>query len=152
MVNFSKELYLVKAACASCFPVSRESIMGYQAENGTSTVANSAKPYRQLSLVLRSLTSRTRRIEPSRAPRLESPVVEAILAPFFWLEDAPWEVVLGGLYSFATPFANSSSVTEVSRPLNKRNCDGWFSGAVSLSPVLGTGSGGASGTATAGNS
>jgi hypothetical protein len=84
MVNFSKELYRTSAACASYSTAGeQEHPVIMEVCNVTSTVANSANPYRQLSLVRLSRTSRTRRMEPSFAPRFVSPVVEATLNPFF---------------------------------------------------------------------
>lgn len=104
----------------------------------TSTVANSAKPNLQLSLLRRSLTSRTRRRVPSLAPRLASPVVEATLALFLGFDVCGLTKVDDGLNNFATPFAKSSSVTLDSNPRRRRNCEGALSGDASLSPVLTT--------------
>ena len=117
-MNLSKELYRVRAAIAS------------------STLANSANPKRQLSLVRRSLTSKTRRSVPSLAPRLASPVVDATLAPFLLTGCLVRLFESDGLYSFATPLAKSSSVTEGSSPRRSRNCDGVLFGEASLSPTL----------------
>ena len=102
----------------------------------TSTVAYSAKPKRQLSLLRRSRTRKTRRKVPSLAPRFPSPVVEATFAPFFVLAWISVVLFAVGLNSFETPLASSSSETDGSRPRSNMNCEGTSSGDASLSPTL----------------
>lgn len=87
----------------------------------TSMVANSAKPYRQLSLLRRSRMSKTLRKLPSFAPRFASPVVDATFALLFFDEVEGGDCRRLGLYSLAMPFASKSSVTVGSRPRMRRN-------------------------------
>ena len=100
-------------------------------------VANSAKPYRQLSLFRLSRTSKILLRLPSLAPRFASPVVDATLELFFF-----GAVAVGGderrpgLYNLATPLASRSSVTVGSRFRIRRNCEGVPFGEASLSPLF----------------
>lgn len=100
-------------------------------------MANSANPYRQLSLVFLSRIKSTRRRLPSLAPRLASPVVDATFElPFLEIDAAGGDDRREGLYNLATPFASRSSLTVGSRPRKSKNWEGVPFGEASLSPLF----------------